>query len=369
MTGERIKKRILFAGGGTAGHLMPAINIAREIVAINKGIVPHFVGKRNGVERKIVENHGFDIDEIDVIGMKRTITGIIKFVAKWFAGYKQAQNIISGISPVAVIGTGGYLSAPVVKAAHRKRIPIFLQEQNSLPGLATRTLSKYALIIFTAYESAAKYLDRAKCLLVGNPVRTVITGANRSESYKQFDLDPQMNTLLVLGGSSGAKAINLAVLNLIQGDGLPDNWQIIWQTGESDYEFIKSSITRHDRMIKTIAFIDDMPAAYAVTDLVISRAGAMALSEITAVGLPSVLIPYPYATGDHQTLNAKALEESEAAIVIPEKETDNSLEGVLNDLFNSAAKRRSMSDNARRMGKPEAAKIIARTILEKINEI
>jgi len=348
---------------------MPAVNIAREIVALNKEMVPHFVGKKNGMESEIVKNQGFDIDEIDVIGMKRTISGIIKFAVKWFTGYSQAKNIINNISPVAVIGTGGYISAPVVKAAYRKDVPIFLQEQNSLPGLASRTLSRYALIIFTAYESAAEYLDREKCLLIGNPVRTEITSANRIDSSKQFDIDPQKDTLLVLGGSSGAKAINTTILNLVRENYIPDDWQIIWQTGKSDYEFIKSSISEDERRIKTIAFIEDMPAAYAVSDLVISRAGAMALSEIAAAGLPSILIPYPYATGDHQTLNAKTLEESGAAVVIPERETNHRLEGVLNDLINSTARRRSMSDSARRMGKPQAAKTIARTILEKINEI
>ncbi len=348
---------------------MPAINIACEMVILNNEIAPHFVGKKNGMESRIVKNHGFEIDEIDVIGMRRTISGIIKFAVKWFRGYRQAGNIINDTSPLAVVGTGGYISAPVVKAAHRKGIPIFLQEQNSLPGLASRTLSRYAMVIFTAYESAAKYLDRAKCMMIGNPVRTDITSADRIRSSQMFDLDSQMNTLLVLGGSSGARAVNLAILNLIRGNRIPDEWQVLWQTGENDYQFIRSSVSPDEKRIKITAFIDDMPAAYAVSDLVISRAGAMALSEITAVGLPAVLIPYPYATGDHQTLNAKALEESGAAVIIPEKEINKKLEDVIQDLFNSESKRRSMSENARRLGKPGAAKVIAKTILEKIDEI
>ncbi|UCE65003.1 MAG: undecaprenyldiphospho-muramoylpentapeptide beta-N-acetylglucosaminyltransferase [Candidatus Zixiibacteriota bacterium] len=369
MISDKNRKRILFAGGGTAGHLMPAINIAREIGALNKEIEPHFVGKKSGMESRIVKSYGFEIDEIDVIGMRRTITGIMKFAVKWLTGYGQAKNIVNNISPIAVVGTGGYISAPVVKAAHRKGIPIFLQEQNSLPGLASRTLSKYALVIFTAYESAGKYLGRAKCMLIGNPVRTDITRADRAESYKQLDLNPQMNTLLVLGGSSGAKTINSSLLNLIEGNRIPDNWQIIWQTGISDYELIESSLSPDECRIRVIAFIDDMPAAYAVSNLVISRAGAMAISEIIAAGLPSVLIPYPHATGDHQSLNAKFLEDSGAAIIIREKEIGNRFKDVINDLFNNTQKRKLMSENARRLGKPEAARRIAETILEKINEI
>jgi len=369
MISEKNQKRMLFAGGGTAGHLMPAINIALEIVKLNKAIKPRFVGKKDGMENGIVKSYGFEIDEIDAIGMRRTIAGILKFAVKWFSGYSQAKNIINNISPVAVVGTGGYISAPVVKAAYRKRIPIFLQEQNSLPGLASRTLSKYALIIFTAYESAGRYLDRVKCVLIGNPVRSDIASAKRADSFKQFDIDPQKNTLLVLGGSSGARGINSAILNLVKENRIPDDWQIIWQTGKNDYEYMKSSISPDDHRLRIVEFVDDMPAAYAASDLVVSRAGAMALSEITAVGLPSILIPYPYATGDHQTLNAKALEDPGAAIIIQEKEISDRLEDVFNDLFGNAEKRKSMSENARRLGKPEAAKIIAKTILEKIDEI
>jgi UDP-N-acetylglucosamine--N-acetylmuramyl-(pentapeptide) pyrophosphoryl-undecaprenol N-acetylglucosamine transferase len=369
MSGESNEKRILFAGGGTAGHLMPAINIAREMVNLNKFIIPSFVGKKDGMERGIVAKYGFEINEIDVIGMKRTITGIIRFGIKWFGGYNQARGIINEIAPVAVVGTGGYISAPVVKAAYKKKIPIFLQEQNSLPGLASRTLSKYADLIFTAYESAAGYLGRDKCRLVGNPIRADITSAEKGDSIRLFDLDAHKSTLLILGGSSGARGINSVILDLVNYDRVPEGWQILWQTGKKDIKFVNSSIKNDAGNVRVLEFIDDMPAAYAAADLVISRAGAMAISEITAAGLPSVLIPYPHATGDHQMLNAKSLEESGATVIIREDELPDKFGNIIIELFANKEMRRSMSEKALGFGRPEAARVIAKEILGRVNEI
>jgi len=369
MKGEQIQKRILFAGGGTAGHLMPAINIAREIVKSNRAIEPFFVGKTGGMEKRIVESYGFKIKEMDIIGMKRNVAGVLRFVMKWFAGYSQAKRLINMVSPLAVVGTGGYISAPVVRAAHKKDIPIFLQEQNSLPGLASRRLSRYARGIFTAYESAAKYLQADKCSLIGNPIRTDLGDADRNSSYVGFNLDPGKNTILILGGSSGARGINSAISKIARENRIPSGWQVIWQTGREDYNNMNSSLPSTASNIKIKPFIDDMPAAYAVADLVISRSGAMAISEITAMGLPSILIPYPHATGDHQTLNARFVEEAGAGVIIQEKEINERLNDVLDDLTGNGEKRKSMSEKARRLGKPRAAEIMARTILEMTDEI
>jgi len=369
MKGGKDQKRILFAGGGTAGHLMPAINIAREIVKLNREIEPCFVGKKGGMERRIVESYGYKIRELDAIGMKRSIAGVLKFAMKWYTGYRQARNIISSLSPLAVVGTGGYISAPVVRAAYKAKIPVFLQEQNSLPGLASRTLSRYAQLIFTAYDSASDYLSKAKCSLVGNPIRTDLSDGARDMAYDCFNLDKNKKTILILGGSSGAKGINSAIASLVKESGFPAGWQTLWQTGRDDYDNISSSLPSNNLDIKIRPFIDDMPSAYAVADLVISRAGAMAISEITAMGLPSILIPYPHATGDHQTLNARYIEEAAAGIIIQENELGDKLRDTLNDLTDNDAKRRTMSENARRLGKPKAAEIMAKTILEKINEI
>ncbi len=369
MKNDEESKRILFAGGGTAGHLMPAINIAKEMMRLDSKIKPLFVGKKNGMERKIVNRFGFEIAEIDAIGMKRSVVGVLRFILKWRSGYNQAVRILNDFRPVAVVGTGGYISAQVVKAAHKMKKPVFLQEQNSLPGLASRSMGRYGELIFTAYESANKYFNSEKCMLTGNPVRTDIHDASSESSYREFNLDKNKKTLLALGGSSGARGINSAVSKLLEGGHLPNNWQIIWQTGQDEFDKIKSTFAEGNFSGTFLEFIDNMPGAYKVADLVVSRAGAMAISEITAAELPSVLIPYPHATGDHQTLNAKALVENNAAILIQEKEIEAKFINIMANLFDDSDRIKELAENSGRLGKPNAAKIIAGTILERLNEI
>jgi UDP-N-acetylglucosamine--N-acetylmuramyl-(pentapeptide) pyrophosphoryl-undecaprenol N-acetylglucosamine transferase len=245
-------------------------------------------------------------------------------------------------------------------------IPIYIQEQNSLPGLTTRIGNRYAEIVFTAYETATKYLDTDKCQLVGNPIRQDLLGGNRESAYLQYNLDPQKNTLLILGGSSGAESINEIIGSMVLDGFFPKSWQILWQTGRRNYSDISRSVPADSLNGAMVPFIDDMPAAYAITDLVLSRAGAMALSEISAIGLPAILIPYPYATGDHQTLNAKKFEDAGAAIIVPENQMNKRLRNTLKYLIAGDDLRKKMSDAARKMGRPDAAKVIARTILDKI---
>jgi UDP-N-acetylglucosamine--N-acetylmuramyl-(pentapeptide) pyrophosphoryl-undecaprenol N-acetylglucosamine transferase len=362
----RGRKNVLFAGGGTAGHLVPAINIALAMRSIDDTTTPLFIGKRNGIEREMVERFGFDIMEIDVVGMRRTPVGFMKFVLNWRRGYRQTLRIMEEFEPLAVVGTGGYVSAPAVRAAHKLNIPIYIQEQNSLPGLTTRIGNRYAEIVFTAYEAAEKYLDAEKCQLVGNPIRQDIISENRESAYRQFDLDSQKNTLLVMGGSSGAENINRIIAEMILEQFFPENWQVLWQTGRRNYPDISRSVPVDRLNGAIVPFIDDMPAAYAIADLVLSRAGAMALSEISAIGLPPILIPYPYATGDHQTMNAKRFEDAGAATVVSEKQMNKRLRNTLNYIMADDNLRMKMSAAARKMGRPDAAKVIARTILDRI---
>lgn len=362
----RGRKNVLFAGGGTAGHLVPAINIALAMRGIDDTTTPLFIGKRNGIEREMVERFGLDIMEIDVLGMRRTPVGFLKFVLNWRKGYRQTLRIMEEFEPMAVIGTGGYVSAPAVRAAHKLNIPIYIQEQNSLPGLTTRMGSRYADIVFTAYEAAAKYIDAKKCKLTGNPIRQDIISENRESAYKQFDLNPQKNTLLIMGGSSGAESINRITAEMIKEQFYPENWQILWQTGRRNYPDISRFAPADSVHGAIVPFIDDMPAAYAIADLVLSRAGAMALSEMSAIGLPAVLIPYPHATGDHQTMNAKKFEDAGAAITVSEKQMNKRLRNTLNYIMADDNLRMKMSAAARKMGRPDAAKVIARTILDRI---
>ena len=361
--------KVLFAGGGTAGHLMPAINIALQMTELDKSIESLFIGKKGGMEAAIVSKFGFQIREIEVTSLKRNLGGMIRFLLNWRKGFSQAMKIIRDFNPILVIGSGGYVSAPVVRAAHKCGLPIYLQEQNSLPGLATRSLGKLATLIFTAYEKASDYLPRDKCRMVGNPLRPDILNADRQSSKREFGLDSSKKILLVLGGSSGAQAINRAILSLVNTDCIPPTWQILWQTGEKDFERIKS-LTPGDKFRgQSLPFIYNMPAAYSSADLIISRAGAMALAEIAAWGIPSILIPFPFATGDHQTLNAQQFAKASAAILIPETEIESRLSLTLDGLFNNDKKRSNMAEEAKKLARIDATKMIAETILEKINEI
>lgn len=365
---ERKRHRVLFAGGGTGGHLMPAINIALALREIDKDIDSLFVGKKDGMEKAIVTRFNFPIREIEVTPMKRSIKGIINFILNWNKGLKQATSTIREFEPQVVVGTGGYVSAPVVRVAHKMNIPIFMQEQNSLPGLATRTLSQMAGTIFIAYDGATKYLPSQKCRLVGNPVRPDLLNSNREDANKEFSLDSSKKTLLILGGSSGARGINNGVLEIVRLGMIPENWQLLWQIGNKDFSEVASRIP--DKLSgKYLPFIHNMPAAYAATDLIISRAGAMALAEIAVWGLPSILIPYPHATGDHQTLNAREFAESGAAIVIPESAIAERLAITLTELMKDTERRNVMARGAKMLARPNAASDIAKVILEKINEV
>ncbi|OGC94882.1 MAG: undecaprenyldiphospho-muramoylpentapeptide beta-N-acetylglucosaminyltransferase [candidate division Zixibacteria bacterium RBG_16_53_22] len=361
--------RVLFAGGGTGGHLMPAINIAIELRRQDSQLQALFVGRKDGMEKAIVEKFGFEIREIEIAGLKRNPLGIVRFIHKWRKGLSQAKRIMAEFKPALVVGTGGYVSAPAVRAARKAGIPVFLQEQNSLPGLATRTLSRYAERVFIAYENATRYIDKGKCQLVGNPVRPDLLDADRDKSYAEFGLDYAKKTLLVVGGSSGARGVNYSMLDIIRSNKITDSWQVLWQTGQKDYIDISQALAELRFSGKHLAFIFNMPAAYAVADLIVCRAGAMTLAEIAVWGLPSILIPYPYATGDHQTRNAMAFAASGAAIVIPESEMVERLPVVLSELMTDDQKRKSMAAAARAQAKPDAAGIIAKSILERINAV
>lgn len=363
------RKKVLFAGGGTAGHLMPAINIALSLEKLTAGVETMFVGRSGGMEAEIVRKFGFKLREIEAVGLRRNPAGLVRFLSKWNTSMKQAVEIVRDFGPSLVVGTGGYVSAPVVRAAHKMGKPVYLQEQNSLPGLATRSLGNIAETIFTAYENASRYLPAPKCRLVGNPVRPDLLKATRVASLAEFGLKSDRKTLLVVGGSSGARGINNVMLDLVNSRSIPDDWQLLWQVGQKDFVEIDASIPRDKFRGRYLAFIDNMPGAYSVADLIVSRAGAMALAEIAAWGLPAILIPYPHATGDHQTINARQFEDRGGAVVIPEAETYLRLPIVLQDLLVNENLRTELARSCKSLARPDAANIIAKTIMDRIDAL
>lgn len=349
--------KIILAGGGTGGHLFPAIAIAEGI----KKRYPHseifFMGTKRGLETKILPDRGYKLFYLSVRGLKRGLNlSIFKAIFFLMKSVLEAVKILRQLKPEIVIGTGGYVSAPAVLAAGLLRIPTFIQEQNSFPGISTRLLSLFAKRVFIAYEESKIYFwVKKKLKVTGNPVRPEIFRADKTSAMKKFNLESNKKTILILGGSQGASAINNAILQDLNSGEKELEFQILWQTGEKDYQKIKENLKNKTNSVQVFNFIQDMSSAYAACDLVISRAGAITLSEITGCGKPAILIPYPYATAEHQKYNAQVLEKNGAAILIEEKNLRQvKLPSQAGELLKDEPKLKQMSDHSKKLGKPEA---------------
>ncbi len=319
--------RIVFAGGGTGGHLFPAIAIADRITELvqNKMTVDiAFVGTKRGLEYRMRESLGYPLHLINVRGIARSLTLrnlLVPFIL--IGALVQSMLLLRKLSPDVVVGTGGYVSWPVLKVAAFRKIVSVLQEQNSFPGITTRRLAQRAERIYLGFERAREHLrTKGKIIVTGNPVRASVMNGSRSEAIKAFGLDPEKKTILVLGGSQGARTVNKAVLASLEKTQLPAEYQLLWQTGKRDYKEVAAQAGRKVTDCALFPFADRMDLVYAAADLAIARAGALTLAELTACGLPSILIPYPHAAGDHQRKNAADLVDRKMAVVIDEKDLD-----------------------------------------------
>lgn len=315
--------RIIFAGGGTGGHLFPALAIAdriRELMADRATPEILFVGTKRGIEYRMRDRLGYPLTIINVRGLVRSFTLknlLVPFVLA--SALFRAWLLLRRFRPDLVVGTGGYVALPILKAAAWCDVPTVLQEQNSFPGITTRQGAARAKKIYLGFEGAREHLSTgAELVVTGNPVRRSITGGDRNKAITEFKLDPNKKTILVLGGSQGARAVNRAVLRSITGHGLPENYQLLWQTGKRDYKDVVAMAGSKVTGCTLFPFAHNMETVYAAADLAIARAGALTLAELTACRLPSILIPYPHAAGDHQRKNAEELAGLGAARVIEE---------------------------------------------------
>ncbi len=319
--------RFLITGGGTGGHVYPGITIAQAIRDKLPEAEILYIGSRQGLEADVVPRAGFRLETIPLIGLPRQISPRI-LKAVWLAGrgVAAAGSIIREFQPDVVVGTGGYVCGPVLLAACLYRVPVAIQEQNAFPGLTNRMLSRFARRVFLAYEEAARFFDRRKIMVCGNPIRPSITEINRRDGAGRLGLDPSLTTLLVVGASQGARSINQALLTGLPSLLLQPRLQILHITGKRNYETVQEAMAHLHlaaamaARVKTVPYLYDMPDAYAVADLVLSRAGAISLAEMTAKGLPLLLVPLPHAAADHQTYNARALATRGAAKLIPDHE-------------------------------------------------
>ncbi|MBK7143145.1 MAG: undecaprenyldiphospho-muramoylpentapeptide beta-N-acetylglucosaminyltransferase [bacterium] len=317
--------RLIFAGGGTGGHLYPAIAIAdrmKEMLSSKMPVEIIFVGTKRGIEYRVRETLGYPLHLINIRGIARSFTFsnlAVPFLI--VSAMFKANALVKKFAPHVVVGTGGYVSWPVLRAASGQKITTVLQEQNSFPGVTTRQLAPKATRIYLGFGKASEMLKTSgEMIVTGNPVRANISKGDRAEAMKAFGLDPNKKTILVIGGSQGARSVNQAVLQGLQKSVLPDGYQLLWQTGKRDYTEVSAAAGAKAKSHALFPFESRMELVYAAADVAIARAGAITLAEIEACAIPSVLIPYPHAAGDHQRKNAEEFARQGYATVIDENE-------------------------------------------------
>ncbi|KKM12273.1 UDP-diphospho-muramoylpentapeptide beta-N-acetylglucosaminyltransferase [Clostridiales bacterium PH28_bin88] len=365
--------RVLLTGGGTGGHIYPALAIARGLQVKEPGVEVLYVGTRRGLEADIVPKQGVPFRTVTVEGWGRKISvQAVKAGLKLCKGCVESWRLLREYRPQVVVGTGGFVCGPVVLAAAMMGIPTVIHEQNALPGITNRMLARFVdAICLTFPESAGYFPGSASIYRTGLPVRPEILSADRREAAEKLGLDADRTTILVTGGSRGAQSINRVVVRLAKEIQSLPNLQLLHVTGSAGYQetinrFQVAGIDSAGRgNITIMPYIYHMEHALAVSDLVVSRAGATFLSEILARGIPAILIPYPHAAENHQEYNARSLEKEGAAVVIVERElTGESLSSVVLDLLRNPAKREAMGAKARNLGRPNALQEILGVIEE-----
>ncbi len=372
-------KRVIISGGGTGGHIFPAIAIANALKAKAKDVDILFIGAKGRMEMEKVPAAGYRIEGLTVSGFQRRLTWKnLLFPFKLAASLLKARSIISKFNPDVVIGVGGYASGPTLRIATSKHIPSLIQEQNSFPGVTNRLLAKSVQKICVAYEGMNKYFPQDKIVFTGNPIRqdAVNIDGKRDEAIRFFGLNPVRNTLLVVGGSLGSGTINQAILKFVKEMDDLQNIQVLWQTGKYYYANVKSNFQEPAAEIGNqkseignpasciphpiiFPFIDRMDLAYAAADIIVSRAGAIAISELCVIGKPVILVPSPNVAEDHQSKNARALESRGAAIVIPDSEAVSRLGGTIMKTMGDAQLKSELKKNIATLGISNAAEKIA----------
>lgn len=358
-------KRIIIAGGGTGGHIFPAVAVANAIKKLSPLTEILFVGAKGKMEMDKVPQAGYQIEGLDIAGFNRTaIWKNISLPFKLIKSFFQVRRIFSRFQPDLVFGVGGYSSFPVLKYAQQQGIPTYLHEANSFAGKTNQLLGKNATTVFVATPGMEKFFPADKIVVSGNPVRSNIVNCqlSKTDAARFFGLDPERPILLSVGGSLGAKSINEAIaagLDALQSAGI----QLIWQTGKPFAETAKT-VTANRKGIWVNDFIKEMEYAYAAADALISRAGAMSIAEICVVHKPAVLVPYPFAAEDHQTVNAGYLVKEDAGIMIRDGEAGNQLVTTAIQLLEDTEKREEMSKKLALLAIRDADELIAKHLLQ-----
>lgn len=367
-----------FAGGGTGGHIIPALAIAERLQqsmsnqSLFQEIEVLFFGSDYGMETRLIPEAGFKLETLPIRGLSRSISlaGLkhnLLLPGRLVASIVKANKALRAFDPHITVGTGGYASAIPVRQSLSNNIPVVLQEQNSYPGMVTRVFAPKAKQVFLTYEDAKPYLKRANTLMTGNPIRHLGQTSDRVKAAEQFGLDPKLPTLFILGGSQGARAINRHFVEKVTQYLEKIGMQILWQTGKADYEFCQKQVGSNPR-IELRPFIKDMDMAYSLADLMVCRAGAMTLTEINYFGLPSILIPLPSAAANHQEFNARSLERAGAARVVLEAElAEGALLPLLTNTFTNKEILSQMAKASLDLRRPNATQDICDNIIRIAN--
>ena len=363
---------ILVSGGGTGGHIFPAVSIANALKEKLPDSKILFVGAEGRMEMERVPQAGYEIKGLPISGFDRkNILANIKVLYRLLKSLRMANRIVKDFKPDVAVGVGGYASGAALWAASHRKVPTLIQEQNSYAGVTNKLLAKRVDRICVAYDNMDRFFPKDKIIKTGNPVRQNLNSpVDKMEAYKEFGFDPNKKTIVIIGGSLGARTINNSMLAGIKKIAEDNDVQVLWQTGKYYFEEMKhkTEALKEEKSINITDFISRMDYAYAVADLVVSRAGASSISELCLLGKPSILVPSPNVAEDHQTKNAMALSTKNAAIQIADMNAEECLVDTALEVVKNEEKLRSLSENILKLAEKDSANRIADEVIKLINE-
>lgn len=357
--------RVVFAAGGTGGHIFPAVAIADEMRRKNPDSSILFIGAKGRIEEKIIPKNNYDLETIEFSGInRRNMLKNVFFPFRFISALNRSKKILGRFEPDVVVGTGGFVSAPVVYGAVKMNIPTLIQEGNSYPGMATKFLSPRVNKVVINFSETAEHLKiRNNITKISYPVRTSLARVNKDEALRFFGLPEGSQTVFVFGGSQGAAGINSALRDII-GILYDEGLSIIWQTGKESFSDTAKLAEKYKDRIKVYEFIYEMNYAYSAADLVVCRAGISSIMELAMLGIPAILVPYPFSSENHQESNARALDEKNAAVMILEKDLKVDLFDKISELAGNEHELSLLSGNIKKFSDPDAAEKILNEILK-----
>ena len=364
--------KVIISGGGTGGHVFPAIAIADELKKSDENIDLLFVGARGRMEMERVPKAGYPIEGLWISGLQRRLTWKnILFPIKLLHSLTKASKIIKRFRPDVVVGVGGYASGPTLYQAARMKIPSLIQEQNSFPGITNRWLASKVDKICTAYAGMQKWFPESKTVLTGNPVRQTLKdrSVTREQACAHYGLEARKKTIFIVGGSLGARTLNESVEGSVALLKQQSEVQILWQVGKMYFDEFRQLEAQQLDQVVMVDFIDRMDLAYRLADVVIARAGALTVSELCLLGKPAMLVPSPYVAEDHQTKNAQALVDQDAAVLIPDQEARRHLMQRALELVIDDQECKRLGNNIQQFAKPQATRDIVKEILALVHKV